>query len=459
MKLHKDEHGYIVEGDLVAFTYATDHNPRELSIHDRTEDSLMWDTTSNIVGDYKIIPYGDHNNLPMEIRNVIQRNYIAPGLLYRQKGLLWGSGPRLYEEDYNGEIITRKYKKDNAINKWLKSFDYEKYILDSIEDFNNMQGCFTAFVQSKGYKIGKPFFNKLYKLSPKNTRLAYRGDLELVKPVPTHIIETDFTFSHPSHLTDIKQYPILDYNNPFKHGISAMYSNLYTFCTDYYSVPLIYGSLEWLRRSTAVPLIFKALSKNSINVKYHIESPAKFWDKKREIIEKNCRERNVIFKEEYLTAEIERYLTKLSEVLSGQDNSGKFLHTVKEVIVEGHNLLELGWTITPIDQNIKDFVESQIKISERADKAVASGISIHSALGNMQESGKTDSGSEQYYALLGYLSTAIDIPETIVLKSINLAIESNFPDSGLKLGFNHYTPERQQDVSPENRSINNIGKK
>jgi hypothetical protein len=33
-------------------------------------------------------------------------------------------------------------------------------------------------------------------------------------------------------------------------------------------------------------------------------------------------------------------------------------------------LIEQGWTIKPIDQNIKDFVETQIKIADKADSAV-----------------------------------------------------------------------------------------
>jgi len=149
------------------------------------------------------------------------------------------------------------------------------------------------------------------------------------------------------------------------------------------------------------------------------------------------------------------FLEKISAVLSGEENTGKYLHTTKSLTVDGSNLLEHGWEVKVLDQNIKDFVESQIKISQRADRAVASGISLHSALGNMSETGKVDSGSEQHYALISYLNTGIDIQEMIITKPLNIAIKANWPESNIKIGFYHNVPEKQEDVSPADRSINN----
>jgi hypothetical protein len=229
---------------------------------------------------------------------------------------------------------------------------------------------------------------------------------------------------------------------------------MYSFCTDYYTVPDIYGSLEWLKRSTAVPLIFKALSKNSINLKYHIVSPQKFWDNKRKEIEANCNAAGKVYKPSMLLEYQKSFLDKIGVVLSGDENTGKYLHTTNEFTIEGTNLIEHGWEIKVIDQNIKDFVEAQIKISERADHALSSGLNLHSALGNVSESGKSDSGSEQIYALKTFLQTGIDIPEMIIMKAINYALMINFPNKGLKLGFYHTNPEKEQNIAPEKRLIN-----
>jgi len=114
----------------------------------------------------------------------------------------------------------------------------------------------------------------------------------------------------------------------------------------------------------------------------------------------------------------------------------------------------LFWEIKVIDQNIKDFVTAQIAISDHANHALASGLNIHSALSNVSETGKSDSGSEQIYALKTFLQTGIDIPEFIIMKAVNYALKVNFPKKGLKLGFEHDTAEKEQDIAPKDRQIN-----
>jgi hypothetical protein len=272
----------------------------------------------------------------------------------------------------------------------------------------------------------------------------------------THVIATDWGFNTANALTDFKVYPLFDFTNPFRSPNSVLYSNMYSFCTDYYTVPDLYGSLEWLNRSTAIPLIFKALSKNSINLKYHIVSPQAFWDKKRTEIEETCVKRTIEYKSSMLLEYQKAFLEKMSVVLSGDENSGKYLHTTKAFTVDGTNLIEHGWEIKVIDQNIRDFVEAQIKLSERADYALSGALGVHTALGNVSVGGKSDSGSEQLYALKNYLLTGVDIPEMIVMKAINYAIKANWPSKKLKLGFCHIAPEREQDVTESKRMKNQV---
>ena len=442
----------IVQTPEVAFTYQTAENPRDFEKDRGTSLSLDWSNTENYYGDYVVHPYGANNDLPTYIREIVQNNYIAPGLLNRKVELLWGSGPKLYKEEYDNGRPVRVWTDDKIVQKWLDSWEYENYLLQSATDYQYLQGTFTRYELNKGYKIGKPIISQLHNVVSDKARLATLRVSKEKKP--THVIVTDWRFNSVTSL-DAKIYPIFDFKTPFNNPNSIYYSNKYTFCTDYYTVPEIYGSLEWLNRSTAVPLIFKALSKNSINLKYHIISPQIYWDNKERQMKDNCAIKEIEYKNSMLDEFKTEFLKKIAAVLSGEGNVGKYLHTSKELTVNGTNLLEHGWEIKVLDQNIKDFVDAQIKISQRADRAVASGISLHSALGNMSETGKVDSGSEQIYALISYLNTGIDIQEMIITKSLNYAIRANFPDSNLKIGFYHNVPEKQQETTPGNRSINN----
>lgn len=453
MDITHAEGGYIVETPQVAFTYKTEDNIRDFEKYKKEGDlSLDWNDTQNFIGDYIVHAYGNNNDLPSILKDIVQRNYIAPGLLRKKTQLLWGSGPSLYKEEFVDGIKKRAWQEDAEITSWLQSFGHEELLLKLCEDYQYIQGCMAKFELKKSSRLGTNFIKKLEHIQPDKGRLASLKKSTSRKP--THVITNDWSFSSVDSLTDYKVYSLFDFANPFAKPNSVLYSNLYSFCSDYYSVPEIYGSLEWLNRSTAVPLIFKAMSKNSINLKFHITSPQIYWDNKRAEMKANCTIKGIEYKELMLLEFQKEFLTSIADVLSGDENSGKYLHTVNSLYIDGHNLMEMGWKVEVIDQKVKDFVNSQIQISQRADYALSAGIGLNPALGGVSDSGKANGGSEQYYALINFLNTGVDIPEFIICKPFNYAIQANWPNKGLKLGFHHDIPEKQENISPDQRMKN-----
>lgn len=455
------EGGAIITGPEASFTYQVEDKIRDFDKYNKTTDNnLNWNNQTNYVGDYILHPYGTDNDLPSVIKNVVQKNYIAPGLLRKKTNLLWGTGPSLYTEVIENNVRVRKLVSDPDIEAWLESWDHLTYLLTLCEDYQYLQGCLTKFEVKKSYNVAKMFFKRLEAIQPDKCRLASVRSTDPLAPraKATHAIINDWSFTTVNSIANFKVYSLFDFTNPFAKPNSILYSNIYSFCSDYYSVPEIYGSLEWLNRSTAVPLIFKAMSKNSINLKFHIKSPQSYWDNKRKQLEDNCKGANKKYNEKMLIDYQTAFLKKVGEVLSGDENTGKYLHTVKTLHVDGINLTEYGWDIDVIDQKVKDFVDAQIKISQRADQALSAGIGLHSSLGNVSETGKSDSGSEQYYALIGYLNTGVDIPEMIIMKAINYAIKANWPEKKIKLGFAYNVVEKQQDIAPSERTHNNPAK-
>lgn len=443
--IEHNEYGMIVSNDILAYTYEERQHPTGFT-------QPVIPQTQCHFGEYMVHPYGINNNMPEEIRDVIQKNYLAPGLLKIKAGLLWGSGPRLFSTRIENGKEIKELVEDKEVMQWLESWDYEQYLLSSCVEYNHIEGTFTRIYLNKGGRISKGRIAKLEHIPSNTARLATHKSNKTRQA--DSIIITDYQFRSIQAAVDYKVYPLFKYNNHLEHKVSAFYSNMYSFCTDYYTVPDLYGSLEWLRRSTNVPLIFKALSENSLNVKYHIISPQEYWDKKREQIEDSCVKRGILFKESMVDDCRCTILTEVAEVLSSDKNAGKFWHTTKSFTVDGTNLLEHGWEIKAIDQNIKEFVESQIKISQRADYALSGGIGVHAALGNISDSGKANGGSEQIYALKNYLFTGVNIPEMIICKPLNYAIKANWPSKNIKIGFLHQLPEKEEDISPKDRIKN-----
>jgi len=441
---------HLFEHEQSVYIYqSSEINPREFDTQ-HTEDSLDWNLT-NYIGDYLILPYGDYNNLPEVIREVIHKNYIAPGILKKKAQLLWGKGPKLYTEVIENGELKRNWIDDNEIQDWLDSFDYEEYLLKCNVDFNAIEGTFTKFRRSRGGRIGKNFISKLEHIKPNRARAAkLKADSNTP---PTHFIETDWNFSNISSIQKAIAYNIYNPKAPFRYPTSIYYSNMYSFCTDFYTVPDIYGSLPWLKISSDIPKILKHMSDNTMNIKFHIQSPASFWEAKAQMLKDNLKDGQT-YSPKMLKDYKQEFFRQVTEVLSGIENVGKFLHTEKVMNVDGANLLEQGWDIKPIDMKIKDYVDSQIAISNRSDRAVSGGIGLHGALGNVNESARSNSGSEQIYALKNYLQTGIDIPEMIVCKPINLAIRANFPGKKVKLGFYHDAAKAEQEETPLDRLIN-----
>ena len=445
--------GKIVESPNVAFTYQVAGTPRDFNTKLPT-NNLQWSNVQNYLGDYIVYPYGVNNDIPQLIKDTVDNSYNVPGFLKRKTELLWGNGPKLYVDELSEEgKDIRKRVVDKDVQKWLDSWCYEEYLLKCCVDYQHLQGTFTRFELNKGSRVGKPLFSKLHHVNPSNARLARLRKSS--DNTPTHILVGTWNFTHINAISATKAYDMFNFTQPFKFDNSIFYSNFHSFCTDYYTVPDLYGSLEWINRSTAVPLIFKAFSINAVNLKYHIVSPAGFWDKKREQIKTKCLVDKVTYEESMLSEFEDAFLKQIADVLSGDVNAGKFLHTTKGMVVKGHDLVEEGWEIKVLDQKVKDFVTAHISISDKADKAISAAVNVHPVLANMTDSGKANSGSEQIYALLNYLNTGVDIQEMIICKSLNYALKANFPEKGIKVGFFHNVPELQQNVSPENRTKNN----
>lgn len=442
----------VIEDGTNAFTFEVTDNPRSFDSYRVNKDTLDWTDNRYHFGNWRVLPYGNDNQLPLTIRNIVQENYIAPGLVKKKTQWLWGKGPKLYiEKVVEGKLI-REWVEDKEISDWFASFDGEEYLTKSCVDYNHMEGVFTKFYTGKGGRVGKPTIARLEHSMPDKSRLA--SDIRIDNGKPTHVVVTDWNFEMINAILNPKVYPLFDFKNPFKYKNSILYSNMYSFCSDYYTVPDIYGSFEWLRRSTAIPLILKALSKNSLNIKYHVISPQKFWDDKKTALEELAAKKGESYKHKNFIAWKDDFLKTIAKVLSGETNTGKFWHSTKELEVQGTNLLEHGWEIKVIEQNVKDFIDAQIQISKRADHAVSSGIGIGNVLGNVSEGGRSSGGSERIYAMKEYLQTGIDIAEMIVCKAVNFAIMANWPEKNIRMGFYHSTPEREEDITPSNRIKN-----
>jgi len=408
-----------------------------------------WESDFQTVAGKEIVPFGPNNNLPQDIRDLMDENNLAPGILEREKGLLYGQGPELYRKSYEDGQVSREWGYDERIWSWLNSWDYRRYIESAITEYKYLHGFFDKTFCNKGVLIGRP--GRIVKLEVVPSIDARLGWTDSRKLEDVNVIYTgDFENWCNKGITS---YPVFNHKNPFLHPVSMSYHNSYSFARALYSIPSFYGTIPWLRRSSDVPQILKYITENSINVAFHIQSPDGYWENKAQRLRDECDLKGIEYKDSMLDEHRDDVLRRLADALSGKKNVGKFFHTTIMLDADGR---QWAWKIDPIDQKIKDFIEAQIRVSEKADSATTSGIGLHPALSNIMVDGKLSSGSEMLYALKLYLASDVTISEEVVLEGINRAIAINFPGSVWRLGFYHSVVLREEDVAPAERTSKNI---
>lgn len=399
------------------------------------------------VGEFLLLNLGANNTLPEDIRKILDENHITPELLNKQTQLLWGQGPELYETKIeNGQRI-KKWVEATEIRNWLKSWDYEEYLLKATVEFRTMNGHFSKYFRNRGARIGQqPKIAKLEHVSCKIARLEWAGPNMPAK----RIIVGDYTnfFQDP-----LRPYPVFDRYNPFENPISMRYSNLYSFALDHgYSVPPIYPLMNWINLASSLPILLNSFNSNSAAIRYHIQSPSIYWQQKRDQLKKNCELKNVPFTEDLFEELKTTVYQTFAEGLVGIVKAGKMItsETVYDDIAQEY----VGWKVEVLDQKVKNYIDAQINLAKRADFGITAGFGLHPALSNMSADGNLPSGSEQLYAFKLYLKTAVDIPESIVCKDINNAIQANFPGTNVHVGFYHDTVLAEEDTTRKERVRN-----
>ena len=415
-----------------------------------SDSNVQWEADSDIVAGKKIVPYGSNNNLPAVVRDLMEANNLAPGILEREIGLLHGQGPQLYLELVEDGEIVRKWTYDEEIWDWLKSWNHRRFIDMATVEYKYLKGVFVKRFQRRGSRIGKKPEFTLEVCPGTDARLAW-VETRRLEDVP-FIYTGDF--ENNCAKTGIRTWPVWDNYFPFQHRASMSYHNSYSFAHNFYSIPGFWGARKWIARSSDVPDILKYLSDNGLILTNHIHSPAGYWAEKREKLEKKFPSKDE-FQIDALLKEVKtETFRKISSVLAGKKNVGKFIETVDFYDDEAGEVV--SWKVEAIDQKVTDFIEAQLKISEAADQATTSGIGLHPALSNMMMSGKSASGSEMLYALKLYLASDTTIPETVIMEPINQCIAAMWPDKKARLGFYHKIVLKEENVSPKDRTSTNV---
>ncbi len=412
--------------------------------------SLYNDTTitqPQIIGDFKIVPNGPDNTYPEELRTLLDNNNILFAITNKKVALLFGQGTAFYQERFENGKRIKYFDEVPEIQKWLDDWDYNKYLEEITTEFQTSNGYYSAFYRNLGTRIGKKsYITKLKSIANRKARLEWYDENDNVNA----IIVGNYTQPWEKGL---KRYPIWDRMNPFEHPVSMRYNNLYGFALDNeYSRAPFHGSINSIKLGSSIAVLLQSFNDNSAAIKYHIRVPAIFWEQKTEKLQEQCIRNNEELTQKMIDKMKDDHMRKFVDVLSSYKNVGKIVQTDSIWHEDAEEFV--GWTIEVLDQKVGDFITAQLDILKQMSFEISAGMDLHPAISNISREGNLPSGSEQLYAFKLYLMTGVYIPEMIVMKDINDAIQANFPGTKYKLGFYHDAVLTEEATAPKDRIKN-----
>lgn len=438
-------------------------------------------------GEYRILSYGHSNLEPNEVKEMLNNNRLLPELIEKQCRMLYGQGPVLYTPQVDGRDVTRVFVQDPEILNWLDSWresglqdDYKTYLNKCIRGYYYDEGIFSRWRFKKARRIGGELpVAGLEALNSGRCRFASKFDVDPFNYEDKDfklVLVGDWAFSANANF---KPYPRLDYTNPYAYGTCVNYTKNPSQGEEVYAYNKFYkGIKEWIKGSNLTPAYINNYLENAFSARLHVIIPYSWVESKREMLQDLCSknteletkgkklltvkfDNNVLevgtdFTENILNKYINMELARFSRFLSGAGkNQGKIYSSYSYQTADGK---ESRWIIEEIPQKYKEYIEGLTSYDKRADEVITMAKGVDSSISNISKDGIiSKSGADAYYNYMIYLSN-LTIPEEVVTADINYAIKLNFPDKynqGYRLGFYRPIVQRQQEVSPADRPVNN----
>jgi hypothetical protein len=440
----------------------------------------MQPVTLNILDKYILIK-GTNNRMPEEIESVIGGNRILPELIEKQTRMLYGRGPRVYTESIEDKKLVRNWVKMPEIESWMDSWQ-ERGLQDDIKDY--CEKVIHDYYYFEDFYIKWRFLGLrkltregsvagLEHIENKRNRLATDKNMN---ELGWDLEDRDFNYVVTGNwLVAMEKrfniYPRFRMSTAGSSGVAISYHKNNTVGQIYGFNHFYLGIRDWLTGTNRNPKYINSYLENSLNAKVHVIIPDAFLKSLEAKLTKYCNENETLkaagkdlikpygieIGTEYMSVYMDMYVAKkleeISNFMSGVSNQGKMFATYSYQTEKG----EVNWQINPIDLKYKEYIDALIGYDKRADEVITTSIGMDSALSNISKDGViSKSGSDAYYNYMIYLYN-LSLAENTCCQPLNWAIKINFPKlyaAGYRVGFYNEMPQKQQEVSPQDRMQN-----
>lgn len=323
-----------------------------------TESSKTLSGTSE--GDIKYVPWGENDDYPIDlITKVYQNPMLAQGMLFNTN-LAFGDGIlAIRKKAVDGKLQVEPVYDNAEINSFFENNDINGYLLEQMTDINFFYNVFPEII------LNQETPRKIVELNHLEAVFSRWSEMDVTtRRIMWHAYSAKFGIESPKK-EDIVVTPVLNPKNPLldlkrKLGLEPDINgktiiekkNRYiipiTFPTPgrfYYQKPYWVSIIEsgWYEFAQQIPAFKKALLKNQMTIKYHIQMSADYWD--------------VLYSAEGIKTpegkaerKAQEY-TNIKEFLTDTKNTGKSVFSYIRYAPEGKEMAFLK--ITAIENNFK----------------------------------------------------------------------------------------------------------
>lgn len=328
------------------------------------------DTVS--VGNLKVASWGNGNSFPSDAEEIIGKTGVLnTGLRFLLRVIL-GQGVfpcRVtgYDEKGNEQL---EVINDPAITKLINGRMVRRYLNNAIRDYIKFGQAFPEFIFTADGK-------KVHGIDVKNA--LYSRNLEKKNGVIPGIVVSGKWPDSPGEKKDYSVIDLLDMYDPFfdldsRRLLGNTLGKTVAFPlrdewsnNEYYPLPVYWSAklAGWIDIANKVPSFLIKMYENQITLKWHVQIPYAYWEKKYPEKEfKSIKERK---------AAIQAEMDAIEESLTGTENANKALFSMFEMNPNGK--VEEQWVITALDDKSK--ANDQLITSAAANSEICFALMIN----------------------------------------------------------------------------------
>ena len=351
--------------------------------------------------------WGHDNNYPQRLIDAVKSDPVA-GLLEKKAAFHYGRGLMFFNktvDDLGNEKISivPDEKVPQEIHDFMVKNNWKKFMEGCINDYEWWHMFYVQYITSNDGKIIEVKWQRAKDIRP-HKRNPKTGNIDAYFlsgfwPLP---IQTDEEW----------QYAEIDAFDCFGNKSGIYCHSSVSIDKDYFNDPAWHGITRWLYIASKIPRWILANIDNSMNLKYHIEIPYKYFLDR-------CPEDSTAYKtdadrQQAITDLIEKTFKKMDSMLAGEKNVHKAFYSFINLLEDGTPAP--GWKINVLQNDVKS--EEWLRAYGTAAIAMISGIGLSPSIaGSILPNGLgSGSGSDLREQFNFYIQVMTTRPREITLE-------------------------------------------